>query len=53
VGAMTEDAKRDFLTALERSNAFSKVELISVRMAAQGTPGDPIVLELTVVYSGA
>jgi Tfp pilus assembly protein PilN len=53
VGAMTEDAKRDFLTALERSNAFSKVELISVRMSAQGTAGDPIVLELTVVYSGA
>ncbi|HTC64664.1 MAG TPA: PilN domain-containing protein [Candidatus Saccharimonadales bacterium] len=53
VGAMTEDAKREFLTALERSNDFSKVELISVRMAAQGMPGDPIVLELTVIYSGA
>ena len=53
VGAMTEEAKRDFLTALERSNAFSKVELITVRVASQGTPGDPIVLELTVMYSGA
>jgi len=53
VGAMTEDAKRDFLTALERSNAFSKVQLINVRMSAQESAGDPIVLELTVVYSGA
>jgi Tfp pilus assembly protein PilN len=53
VGAMTEDAKRDFLNSLERSNAFSKVELISVRMSGPGMAGDPIVLELTVVYSGA
>ena len=53
VGAMTENAKRDFLSALERSNEFSKIELSSVRMSAQGTPGDPIVLELTVIYSGA
>ena len=50
---LPENAKRDFLSALERSNEFSKIELSSVRMSAQGTPGDPIVLELTVIYSGA
>ena len=54
VGAMTEDAKREFLSSLERSGEFSKVELISVRMSTQGTAGgDPIVLELTVTYAGA
>jgi len=53
VGALTEDAKRNFLTALERSDAFSKVELINVRMGIPGTAGDPIVLELTVRYMGA
>jgi Tfp pilus assembly protein PilN len=53
VGAMTDEGKRDFLSALERSDAFSKVELTSVRMSTPGTQGDPIVLELTVRYSGA
>ena len=53
VGAMTEDAKRDFLSSLERSDSFSRVQLVNVRMAGPGTSGDPIVLELTVVYSGA
>jgi Tfp pilus assembly protein PilN len=52
VGAMTEDAKRDFLSSLERSDAFSRVQLVNVRMTAPGAAGDPIVLELTVVYSG-
>jgi Tfp pilus assembly protein PilN len=53
VGALTEDAKRDFLTALERSEAFSKVELTNVRVSTPGAPSDPIILELTVTYSGA
>jgi len=53
VGAMTDQGKRDFLTALEHSEAFSKVELINVRMAGPGMTGDPIVLELTVTYAGA
>lgn len=53
VGAMTDEGKRDFLSALQRSDAFSKVELTSVRMSTPGTQGDPIVLELTVRYSGA
>ncbi len=52
VGAMTEDAKRDFLSSLERSDSFSKVQLVNVRMTAPGAIGDPIILELTVVYSG-
>jgi hypothetical protein len=52
VGAMTEDAKRDFISSLERSDAFSKVQLVNVRMTAPGAVGDPIILELTVVYSG-
>src|SRR5713226_3473607 len=52
VGAMTENAKLDFLSSLERSDAFSKVQLVNVRISGQGTAGDPIVLELTVVYSG-
>jgi Tfp pilus assembly protein PilN len=52
VGAMTEEAKREFLSSLERSDAFSNVELISVRMSPQGGASDPIVLELTVIYLG-
>jgi len=53
VGAMTEDAKRTFLSALEQSGDFSNVALISVRMSAPGAAGDPIVMELTVTYAGA
>jgi len=53
VGAVSEQSERDFLTALERSGEFSKVELMNVRMSAQGTAGDPIVMELSVTYAGA
>jgi hypothetical protein len=53
VGAMTEEAKRNFLSSLERSGAFTRVQLMNVRMAEQGEAVDPIVLELTAVYLGA
>jgi Tfp pilus assembly protein PilN len=52
VGALTEDAKREFLSSLERSQAFSNVELVNVRMSPQGAASDPIVLELTLIYLG-
>jgi hypothetical protein len=52
VGALTEEAKRDFLSSLERSQAFSNVELVNVRMSPQGAASDPIVLELTLIYLG-
>jgi hypothetical protein len=52
VGALTEEAKREFLSSLERSQAFSNVELVNVRMSPQGTASDPIVLELTLIYLG-
>ena len=51
VGATNEDAKRDFLDALEKSDAFSHVELSSVRAANRPTDTDQIVMELTVFYS--
>jgi type IV pilus assembly protein PilN len=53
VGAISENAKRDFLVALERSDAFSHVELISVRVPAKAPDGDQIILELNVFYSRA
>jgi Tfp pilus assembly protein PilN len=52
VGALTEEAKREFLSSLERSQAFTNIELVNVRMSPQGAASDPIVLELTVIYSG-
>ena len=51
VGATNEDAKRDFLNALEKSGVFSHVELSSVRAANRPTDVDQIILELTVFYS--
>ncbi|PYU22156.1 MAG: hypothetical protein DMG32_18895 [Acidobacteria bacterium] len=53
VGAVSEAAKQDFLEALERSDAFSHVELTNVRVATPVPGGDQIVLELTVIYSRA
>jgi Tfp pilus assembly protein PilN len=50
VGAINEEAKRDFLHALEQSDAFSHVELISVR-APNREGEDQVILELTVFYS--
>ena len=51
VGATSEAAKQDFLEALERSNAFSHVELANIRLTGAGPGGDQIVLDLTVTYS--
>ncbi|PYU26923.1 MAG: hypothetical protein DMG30_00645 [Acidobacteria bacterium] len=53
VGALSEAAKQGFLEALERSDAFSHVELTNVRVGNAGPGGDQIVLELTVIYSRA
>ena len=52
IGAMTEEAKRNFLTSLELSSEFTKIQLTNVRMAEPGETVDPIVLELTAVYLG-
>jgi len=52
VGAINEEAKRDFLNALEKSQAFSHVELSTLRAANRPTDADQIILELTVFYSG-
>jgi Tfp pilus assembly protein PilN len=52
VGAISEESKRNFLSALEQSGDFSKVELSNVRMSSQSTAGDPIVMELQVKYAG-
>ena len=51
VGALSEAAKQDFLEALERSNAFSHVELANIRLTGAAPGGDQIVLDLTVTYS--
>ena len=53
VGAMTEDAKRNFLSSLEKSGDFANVQLMNVRISGPGESGDPIVMELTVTYLGA
>jgi len=53
VGAMTEDAKRNFLSSLEKSGDFTNIQLSNVRIAGQGESGDPITMELTVTYLGA
>jgi Tfp pilus assembly protein PilN len=53
VGAMTEDAKRNFLSELEHSGDFTNVQLMNVRISGAGESGDPIVMELTVTYLGA
>lgn len=53
VGADSEDSKRTFLSELARSDAFSQVELSSVRTPQQNTGSDLLVLELTLVYSRA
>ena len=53
VGAMTEEAKRNFLSSLEESGDFSSVKLTNVRMSGPSESGDPIIMELTVTYRGA
>jgi Tfp pilus assembly protein PilN len=53
VGAMSEAAKQAFLEALERSDAFSHVELTSIRVTGTAPGSEQIILELTVTYSRA
>jgi len=53
VGAVSEEAKMEFLKALEDSDVFSHLELTSVRSPVQESSGDKVVLELTVIYSRA
>jgi Tfp pilus assembly protein PilN len=53
VGAVSEEAKMEFLEALERSAAFSHLQLTAVRAPNQEGTGDKVVLELTVIYSRA
>ncbi len=53
VGAVSEEAKMDFLKALEGSGVFSHLELSAVRAPVQEGTGDKLVLELTVIYSRA
>ena len=53
VGAVSEEAKMEFLRALEQSDVFSHLELTSVRAPVQEGTGDKVVLELTVIYSRA
>ena len=53
IGAMSEAAKQEFLEALERSDAFSHVELNNVHVGGSDSDGDRLVLELTLVYSRA
>jgi type IV pilus assembly protein PilN len=53
IGAANDDAKGKFLHALEQSNVFSHLQLISVRPPSRQTAGDQVELELTVIYSRA
>jgi type IV pilus assembly protein PilN len=53
VGADSEDAERGLLQALEKSDAFSHVELSSVHAPTQANGGDQVIVELTMEYSRA
>lgn len=50
VGAVSDEAKLKFLRSLEDSKAFTQVELVNVRVPAQATSIDRVILELTVTY---
>jgi len=50
VGAVSDEAKLKFLRSLEDSKAFTQVALVNVRVPAQTTGVDRIILELTVTY---
>ena len=50
VGAVSDEAKLKFLRSLEDSKAFTQVALINVRVPAQTTGIDRVILELTVTY---
>lgn len=53
LGAVSDEAKLKFLQALEQSNAFSHLQLITVRGPTQEPSVDQVIMELTVVYSRA
>lgn len=53
IGAASNEAKLDFLRALEQSNVFSHLNLLTVRSSAGDAGGDQMVIELTVLYSRA
>ena len=53
IGAVSEEAKEKFMDSLERAEAFSHLQLVSVRPAGQEAPSDMLILELTMVYSRA
>jgi Tfp pilus assembly protein PilN len=50
VGATSNEAKLQFLKALEESKSFTAVEVVAVRSNTQAN-ADPIVLELTAQYA--
>jgi Tfp pilus assembly protein PilN len=52
VSAASEEAKVKFLNALEQSDAFSHLQLTSVRVD-QGAGGGQLILDVTVIYSRA
>jgi type IV pilus assembly protein PilN len=52
VGAVSDDAKLKFLSALEKSSSFTRVTLVSEKQAAQGQGStDRVDVELTAIYS--
>jgi type IV pilus assembly protein PilN len=53
VGAASEEEKVNFLRVLEQSGTFSHLQLTSVHAPHQESPGDQVILELTVIYSRA
>lgn len=51
VGASSEDAKLQFIHALEQSMEFSSLELVSEHQAPAGDQTDKETMDLNVVYS--
>ena len=52
-GAASDDAKTQFLHALEESDVFSHLQLVNVHAPTQQSSGDQVIIELTVIYSRA
>lgn len=53
VSAATEEAKINFLNALEQSGAFSHLQLTSVHVNEQAAAAGQLILDVTVIYSRA
>lgn len=51
VGATSDEAKLNFLKALEGSKSFNHVVLLGVRTPTQSTSSDQFVLDLTAEYA--